>query len=116
MANPQKRKGDAFERDIVRYFRDAGYDVDRTRAGWSDDRGDIHGIKGPSGTFTIECKNHRKMDLPTWFRELDAESRNNGGTLGAVIHKRIGVSEAEEQYVSFPLRMLLQLLREAGYK
>ena len=43
MSNPQKNKGSAYERSIVNYLRSAGFDADRTRAGWTDDRGDVHG-------------------------------------------------------------------------
>ena len=114
--NKNKNKGSAYERSIVDYLRSVGFTVDRTRAGWTDDRGDIHGVAGPGGPFTFECKNHRTLDLPAWYRELDVEIANNGGSVGAVIHKRHGVTDAAEQHVSLPLRVLVQLLREAGYK
>ena len=112
MTSPQKRKGDTFERSIVDYLRTQGYNVDRTRAGWADDRGDIHGING----FTIECKNHRTLTLPQWIRELLAECSNAGNDLGAVVHKRTGTTEPGEQYATLPLWMLVRLLRKAGYQ
>lgn len=112
MTNPQKRKGDGFERDIVDYLRSQGFTVDRTRAGWADDRGDIHGIDG----FTWECKNHKALTLAGWIGELLTECRNAGTTLGAVVHKKRGVAEPSEQYATLPLGMLVQLLKEAGYK
>ena len=112
MTNPQKQKGSAYERSIVQYLRDNGFTVDRTRAGWSDDRGDIHGIDG----FTWECKNHKALNLAGWINELHDECRNAGTSLGAVVHKKRGSTDGAEQYATLPLGMLVQLLKEAGYK
>jgi hypothetical protein len=116
MSNPKKNKGDAYERSIVDYLRESGYGVDRTRAGWTDDRGDIHGISRESVPFTVECKNHKRDNLPGWIGELMAEIANNGGLLGCVVHKRHGTTDASSQYATLPLGMLVQLLREAGYE
>lgn len=112
MTNPQKTKGSAYERSIVDYLRSEGFQVERTRVGWADDRGDIHGISG----FTIECKNHRSLQLAGWISELATECGNAGTDVGAVVHKRRGVTDGGEQYATLPLRMLVQLLKEAGYK
>lgn len=113
----QKQKGSAYERLIVGYLRTQGYDVDRTRAGWTDDRGDVHGMEHPVlGPFTFECKNHKAMDLAGWLAELDREVAANGGGLGAVIHKKRGDASGENQYATLPLWMLVQLLTEAGYR
>jgi hypothetical protein len=117
VTSPAKRKGSAFERLIVDTFRNAGYEVDRTRAGWSDDRGDVHGINHPVlGNFTVECKNQKAMDLSGWLTELERERVANGGGLGAVVHKKRGTGEGDDQYATLPLWMLVQLLKEAGYK
>jgi hypothetical protein len=116
MSNPQKNKGSAYERSIVTYLRECGFTVDRTRAGWTDDRGDIHGVSSPTGRpFTFECKNHRRDNLPGWIAELNVEVLNSGGSVGAVIHKKHGTTSAEDQYATLPLGMLVQLLKEAGY-
>lgn len=112
MTNPAKQKGSAYERLIVDYLRCNGFRVDRTRAGWSDDRGDIHGVDG----FTWECKNHKAINLSGWISELVTECANAGTELGAVVHKKRGTTDAGEQYATLPLRMLVQLLKEAGYK
>ena len=112
MTNPQKAKGSSFERLIVNYLRECGFRVDRTRAGWSDDKGDIHGIDG----FTWECKNQKALNLSGWVSELLTECRNAGTRLGAVVHKKRGTTNAGDQYATLPLWMLVQLLKEAGYK
>lgn len=111
MTNPQKAKGSAYERSIVDYLRQQGFTVERTRAGWADDRGDIHGIN----RFTWECKNQKTMALAGWVDELIVECANAGTDIGAVVHKRRGKTDAGEQYATMPLRMLIQLIKEAGY-
>jgi Restriction endonuclease len=116
MSNPNKIKGDTFERSIVEYLRERGFNADRTRAGWADDRGDIHGIARNQIPFTFECKNHRRDNLPGWIAELHSEVANNKGFLGAVIHKRSGTTIASDQYATLPLGMLVQLLKEAGFQ
>ena len=112
MTNPQKAKGSAYERLIRNYLNEAGFSVDHTRAGWKDDRGDLHGIHG----VTFECKNQQRMALGTWMGELLSECANAGTTLGVVVHKKRGTTDPGEQYATLPLRMLVQLLKEAGYK
>ena len=117
MSNPQKNKGSAYERSIVNYLRSAGFDADRTRAGWTDDRGDVHGVTDIQGRpFTFECKNHRRDNLPGWIVELEREIANAGGDIGVVVHKKHGTTKPEDQYASLPLRMLVQLIKKAGYK
>lgn len=113
-----KNKGSAYERTIVNYLRGCGFRADRTRAGWSDDRGDIHGITSSTHgqQFVFECKNHKRIDLAGWVNELDTEISNAGSTVGAVIHKKRGTTDGAEQYATLPLRVLVQLLREAGYE
>jgi Holliday junction resolvase len=117
MTSAAKRKGSAYERTIVQYLRECGFAVDRTRAGWSDDRGDIHGIESPEGVpFVFECKNQRTLRLPDWIRELEAEIGNAGGVAGVLVHKKHGTTAPEDQYATLPLGMLVQLLKEAGYR
>lgn len=117
MTNPQKIKGSIFERSIVAFLRLCGFTVDRTRAGWVDDRGDVHGLYHPDlGNFTIECKNHKSISLSGWIDELLREIDANGGGLGAVVHKKRGTTDPEEQYATLPFGMLVKLLQAAGYK
>lgn len=117
MPNPQKNKGSAYERSIVNYLRDCGFTVDRTRAGWTDDRGDIHGISSRTGRpFTFECKNHRRDNLSGWVNELHIEVANASGSIGAVIHKKHGTTDGADQFATLPLSMLVLLLKEAGYQ
>lgn len=117
MTSKSKIKGSAYERDVVSYLRDEGFSVDRTRAGWVDDRGDVHGLQGPNGEpFVIECKNHKAMDLAGWITELHRECANALAVVGAVVHKKRGATGGADQYATLPLGMLVHLLREAGYR
>ena len=117
MTSAAKRKGSSYERSIVQYLRECGFAVDRTRAGWSDDRGDIHGVVSPEGVpFVFECKNQRTLRLNQWTSELHAEISNAGGMAGVLVHKRHGSTSPEDQHATLPLGMLVQLLREAGYR
>jgi Holliday junction resolvase len=117
VTNPQKIKGSAYERSIVDYLRASDFRVDRTRAGWTDDRGDIHGVTSRTGQpFTFECKNHKAINLSGWVTELYREIDNAGGVVGVVVHKKRGSTDAGEQYATLPLWMLVHILKEAGYE
>ncbi len=56
-----KRKGSAFERDVVAYLREHGFpDAERAYgAGRPEDIGDVVGIPG----VTVEVKNHARLEL-----------------------------------------------------
>jgi hypothetical protein len=56
------------------------------------------------------------MSLAGWVTELKREIANAGGSIGVVVHKRSGTTDASEQYATMPFGMLVQLLKEAGYK
>lgn len=112
MPSKGKAKGSAFEREIVTHLREQGWTgAERTRAGWVDDRGDIDGVVG----VTFECKNRRSMDLAEWIDELVVEMQHANNRVGAVVHKRRGVTDPGQYYASMPFSIFLTLLQEAGY-
>lgn len=112
MVSRSKAKGSAYERDVVSYLREQGWDgAERTRAGWQDDRGDIDGVVG----VTFECKNQRSMTLAEWLDELVVEMQHGNNHIGAVIHKRRGVTNVADHYATMPVSVLVALLKEAGY-
>jgi hypothetical protein len=112
MTSPSKIKGSSFEREIVTYLRASGYPgAERTRAGWVDDRGDIDGVVG----VTFECKNRKAMDLSGWVNELIVEMQHANNSVGAVIHKRRGITDAGSYYATLPLSVFVHLIKEAGY-
>jgi len=76
MTSPQKRKGSSAELAVAKWLRTWGWvNAERSRAGWTDDRGDIDGVPG----VCIEVKNCKSIDIPGWLGELDVEMDNAGG-------------------------------------
>lgn len=110
MANPAKRKGDAFEREVVEALRAAGITAQRTRAGWADDQGDI---ETPELPIAWQCKNHK--DVATALREgvdgAQEQATNAGKLFGVAVVKR-RLQPASEAYVAMPLRVFVELLRD----
>lgn len=109
MANPAKRKGDTFERDVVTYLRDQGFPhVERAYgAGRPDDTGDLDGIPG----WCFELKNHQRIDLAAWVDEVRREQAAARAQFGVVVVKRRG-RPAGQAYVVMELEQLARLLRE----
>lgn len=106
--NPSKRKGTAFETDVVRYLRENGFPYAERRAlRGTADAGDVAGVPG----WVLEVKNHRALDLGPWLTEAHAEAANDGARRFAVIHKRRQHSTAEA-FVTLPLRLFAELLTE----
>jgi Holliday junction resolvase len=94
MANANKRKGSQFEVDLKNGLREAGLDVERLPLNGSSDEGDLV-IR--NGIITIaEAKNEQRLDLPRYYRELQAEVENYRKARGlapeavdgVIIHKR----------------------------
>lgn len=104
-----RRKGSAFECQVVNYLRSAGFpQAAKTLAGASADRGDVQGVPGT----VIECKAHRALDLACWLAEARSEAANAGQPRFAVVAKRRGVADVAESYAIVPLWLLAELLRE----
>lgn len=109
MANPAKRKGDAFERDVVAYLRDQGFPyVERAYgAGRPDDVGDLDGIPG----WVFELKNYRDFRLAEWMDETRREQAQARAQFGVVVVKRRQRPIAQA-YVVMELEQLARLLAE----
>ena len=93
----------------------------RAKAG-AKDRGDIAGVAG----VCIEAKNEKTINLAGYMGELEAEMSNTGAGMGFVVVKRRGfpfktgdpeatVDNVGEWYAVLPMRLMVQLLKEAGY-
>jgi hypothetical protein len=82
--------------------------AERSRAGWTDDRGDIDGIPG----VCIEVKNEKRIDLPGYLRELEVEMKNAKAWAGAVIVKRRGSADPADWYAVMPAQKWAELLLE----
>ncbi len=108
-----KSAGSRFERTVADYLAAVLDDrIDRRVKTGAKDCGDIGGVRrSPCGSrIAIECKDTAKMDLPQWTREAAAEAANDGALLGVVVHKRRGVGDPSEQWVSMTLADLVALI------
>lgn len=112
MSTPSKRKGSQAERDVVKFLQVRGWIyAERRLAGDTYDKGDVAGVNG----VCIEIKNHAKMDLAGWIKELEVEIINAKANTGVVIHKRKGKSDVGEWYATMTVELYAELLKEAGY-
>jgi hypothetical protein len=103
-----KRKGSAFERQVVTVLREHGHPgASRSYgAGRPKDVGDVAGLPG----FCIEAKCHRSIDLAGWLDEATREAANAGpGVVPVVVAKRRG-RPAESAYAVLSLADLADLI------
>lgn len=108
-----KAAGARFERELADYLRDRLGDpsIDRLVKTGTRDRGDIGNVRDSHGRLiAIEAKNTARMDLPAWTREAQQEAHNYGAHAGLVVHKRHGVSDPGQQWVTLTLDTLINLL------
>jgi hypothetical protein len=132
VTSSQKRKGDSFECAIRDHLAAAGFDVERTRAGYERDYGDLHVMvtdppaTTPDGTLTmhrevrrpavvVQAKNHRAHQLGEWLSQTAQQRNEANAPHGVLVVKRRGVGAPGRQYAVLELDDLLALLREAGY-
>lgn len=107
MTSPQKRKGSAAELAVAKWLRKLGWiHAVRSRAGWTDDRGDIDGMPG----VCIEVKAEKKIDIPGYLRELEVEIENAKAWTGTVIIKRRGSTNVEDWYAVMPAKIWGELM------
>ena len=112
MANPNGRKGTAWETQICDYLISRGWPhVERRRLNGRYDRGDIAGIPG----VVIEAKNAKTIALAAWLDEAIEEAENDHADLGAAWFKRRGKASAGDGYVLMDGRTFAKLLTAAGY-
>ena len=104
-----RRKGSAFERDVVGYLREHGFpEAERAYgAGRPEDVGDIDGIPG----VTVEVKNHARLALAQWIDEAERERVNARQPYGVVVVKRRGKSAASS-YVVCDLATFTRLIAD----
>jgi hypothetical protein len=88
MSSPNKAAGTRWERDICAYLARWWPKIDRRILSGRFDKGDI--INGPDG-WTIEAKTAKRIDLPQFLREAEAEAKNAGNNwFVAVVKNRRG--------------------------
>ena len=81
MANPNGRKGAAFETDVMKWLRGAGVMAERlTKAGAKDEGDMVVIISGE--TYILELKNRQTLSLPEFWREAQVEALNYANARG----------------------------------
>jgi Holliday junction resolvase len=75
VANPNGRKGAAFETAVLKFLRSAGVVAERLTKAGAKDEGDLVIIIAGS-TYVLELKNRKKLDLPTFWAEAQIEAEN----------------------------------------
>lgn len=103
-----KRKGDAFEREVARVLREHGWPLAERLLGLGRHRddGDIANLVG----FHVDCKARADTaHLSVWIDEVCRECP--GGSVPVVVVKRRGKA-AERAYVVIELATFAELVRE----
>lgn len=99
MANPSKRKGSQFEKDVADFLKEHGFPLAERRVqGGILDRGDIAGVPN----WVLELKNTQQIDLASAQAEALVEAANAGAPFFASVHKKRGRG-VRDAYVVMPL-------------
>ena len=113
MSSYNKAKGSKFETDVMKYLRSLGHFAERLAKAGASDEGDIVTIIAGQ-TYILECKNRKKIDLPTFWAEAEKEAKNYAKARGLpgsppafVIVKRRNAS-IEQAWVVQPLEKWIE--------
>ena len=106
-----RQAGARFERVVADWLA-ANVDdrIDRKVRTGSKDTGDIGGVRVHGQRAVLELKDCAAMSLPAWLREAEVERLNDGALVGVVVHKRRGVADPAEQYVTMTVRDFAALM------
>jgi len=106
--NKNKEKGDRWEREVVNYLTEKlGTVVERRKAGWTLDKGDLIGVTG----FCIDCKDTALTAMGPGMDKAITSWRNSKQKYVVMIQKRRN-KKVEDAYVVMPMWMWLTLLEE----
>lgn len=106
-----KDAGARFNREIAEYLAkhiDDRIEV-RSRNG-AKDRGDIAGLRHLGERIVVETKNTSRINLAGWADEAEIERGNDDAIAGIVAHKRHGVGDPAEQWITMTARDLVAIL------
>ena len=107
-----KQKGTSAETAVVNWLVSKGRKhVERRALAGLLDRGDIAGIP----CVVMEVKNHQRMELSAWLKELDVEMHNDKAETGVVIHKKKGTTDVGAWYATLPVNLWFDLIEKSGY-
>jgi hypothetical protein len=118
MVNPSKRKGDCFEWDLVALGEDpagvlaaAGLTVERTRAGYERDEGDLLVLTPDRQRLaTLQAKNRRERKWSEWLADTERQGISARARFAALIVKRNGIGDVGRSYAITTVAAHLSLL------
>lgn len=106
-----KQKGTRAENHVVAYLKESFPYAERRALAGINDKGDVTGIPG----VVVEIKDHAKITLSEWLKELEQEMLNADASTGAVVAKKRGTLDVGDWYAVMPVSVWVSLLKEAGY-
>jgi hypothetical protein len=118
MSNPNKRKGDQFEWDLIALGEDpagvlheAGLTVERTRAGYERDEGDLHVLTPDRQRLaTLQAKNRRERKWSEWLADTERQGVAARARFAALVVKRNGIGDVGRSYAITTVHAHLRLL------
>lgn len=107
-----RQAGSRFERIIADWLATNLDDrIDRRVKTGAKDRGDLGGIRTiGNGRVVAELKNTSRTSLGTWQAEAEVERGNDEALAAVVIHKRHGVADPGQQWVTCTVTDLVALI------
>jgi hypothetical protein len=107
-----KAAGTRFESLIAAALRYALDDdrIERRVRNGAKDRGDISGVRIHGQRIVLEIKDCARIDLPGWTKEAQIEAGNDDALVGLVVHKRHGVGDPLQQWVTCTVADLVAIL------
>lgn len=106
-----KQKGTRAENHVVEYLKKFYPYAERRALAGINDKGDVTGIPG----VVVEVKDHAKITLSEWLKELEQEIVNADAGTGVVVAKKRGTLDVGDWYAVMPVHVWVSLLKEAGY-
>ena len=118
MANPNKAKGDQFEWDLIKVANDplgrlaeARLIVERTRAGYERDEGDLLVLTPDRQRLaTLQAKNRRERKWSEWLAATERQRVTARARFAALVVKRNGIGDVGRSYVISTVTGYLDLL------
>lgn len=110
MANRSKRIGDAYERFVEKFCREAGFpDSKRTRPGRREDEGDLY----LTPDIIVQIKDVVTPKYREWMEQLAEQKRRAGARFAFIAMKRRGAGGRPPLHLAvMPLDQMLDLFKE----
>ena len=97
--------GSRFVRQCTDWLQEHGFPFAEKAPLWgAKDKGDIVHVRTEDGQhIVVEAKDCARISLATWAKEAEEERVNDSALAGVVLHKRHGVAEPSQQWVTMTL-------------